>query len=488
MALEPNPADLDLAYHRLLARRDPRYLLPAVENVAMLSLGAVRYFRDQARLDNLDFDGLGPRFSLDAWRYDNNGFPINFIWHPVDGAQYHVFARASDLSLPMSVLYAGVSSMIWEAGIEFQERLSINDALVTTGAGTSLGEFVHWLGRYLESAPEPRPWHAVARWGLTTTRAAHNAALGHDRLRPHTTADALGLSSDIWHRFEFFAGVGLGRLEGDAGAAAGSGPRPELATLGTVRAHGELAALPGYLTAPVLDRSFVEANLTSARLRVLGGDDAIGLDLATDAVLIGHHHQRLPLDRAGHATTIGVALGFHYRRDLIGAWTDRVAQLHLPGLALDHHVHVGEVTARARLRAHIDFAGMHAAGYGRWRAANPDGVDKAILRKRGYYFGWGPSASLELEVGRPGYAIGGALGYARYDSDEGLDRTQEDVTVDVTAGDRLWTWDAWLRVGAPSGRAFLEARLEEVDRAGAVGDVDARDRLRTFSLSVGTTR
>ena len=481
--------DLDAAYDRLLARPHPRYLLPALENVLAVTGGLVWYWLDRERqVADWDFPSIKQRFTLEAWRYDNNPFPINFAWHAVDGGQYHVFARASDLSLLASVGYGVGTSLLWEFGVEFREKVSINDVIVTTAGGTVIGEVVHWLGRYFESAPAPRWWHPIPRWGLTTTRAAHNAMLGVDRLRAGAAPDHLGFSSDIWHRFVVATGVAHARISGELGGDRSPVRRPALARL---VATAELAGLPGYLTAPALARSFASANVVTGRLRLDGGADAIALDLGADSFLLGHHRQRLPAASGGAATTIGVGLGYRYRRELLGPYVQRLAQTHLPGLAVDQHARAFVAGAplwlRARLRAHYDFAGVHAQAYRTWRAGQPaELVDKAALRRHGYYYGWGPSIGADLEVALPHVAAGGSLGLARYASHEGYDRTQETVTFDVPARDRLLDWDAWLRVGSRGRRAYVEARLEHHGRTSTVGDVTETTRLSTFLLSFGT--
>src|SRR6185503_6277600 len=171
-------------------------------------------------------------------------------------------------------------SFIWEWGLEFREKMSVNDLIVTTGAGTAVGEFFHWLGRYLESAPEKRWWHHAARWVLTTTRTAHNNLDERVGLRPGTEPDALGLSNDIWHRFAFSAG---GTTQGWA----------------TVSAEGKLAALPGYHQPRAMHRVFKDGNVSSVDTRVTVGDDAVGFEFGADVMMLGVHHQD------GHrATTI----------------------------------------------------------------------------------------------------------------------------------------------------------------------------------------
>lgn len=481
---DADPVVLDGAYRRLLERPHPRYMLPAAELVTAVAGGFIWYWADRERqVADWDFPSIKRRFTGGAWKYDTNPFPINWAWHAYDGAQYHLIARANDLSFGEAMLYGIGTSVLWEFSVEFREQVSINDVILTSAAGTVMGEYLHWLGRYLESAPQKRWWHPIPRTLLTTARSAHNWYFGYDRLRPNTTPDHLGFSSDIWHRFELSTGVGYHRMEGDLSPNREGSTRPALAR---AVLYGELGALPGYLTASSLLRNFWNAQLSTARLRLEGGDHAFGLDFMADAFVLGHHRQRFR-DGEGQATTVGLDLAYRYRRELFGPYVQRLAQTHLPGFALDHHVVLGGLWVRGRVRANYDFVGSHALAYRTWRATQPDDIlETGVVRKHKYYYGWGPSTRLDLRVSAPGVAAGGSLGLAKYHAARGYDRDQDELTNDLELGDTFVDWDAWLRVGSPLRRVYLEARVEQNRRTNTVEDVTERTRLTSFVLSFGT--
>jgi len=470
-------ADTDAAYQRLVARGRPHYLRAALEEVAILLGGAGWYWADRERqVADWDYPSIHERLTFEAWRFDNNPFPINFLWHPINGGAFHLFARTNDIALLPSIGFAFATSLSWEYLLEFREKTSINDVIVTTDAGTAVGEFFHWLGRYLESAPDPRGWNGIARWGLTPQRAAHDLLDG-TRTRAGTTPDALGLSSDIWHRFWVSTSVVHAAYAGEPGDGS--------LVLGEVAAAGELAALPGYLTARSLHRFFADGNLSSLALRASGGDDAVGFEVDADAVLLGLHVQDIPDEGVGSATTVGLDLGYGYRRDLFGDWTERLARTHLPGLALDHHLLAGAASVRVRARLRPDFVGVHATAYRRWKAEHPDAVEKTILSKHGYYYGWGASGRLELEARLPRLTFGGSIEYGRYGSQEGLDKNQEELLDDVPASDRVLDWNAFLRVAPLGGRWYLEGRIRGEDRDGSLGELSSTQSMRQLGFVVG---
>lgn len=468
------------AYDRLVRRHKPRYLRAALEEGFLIGAGAAWYWIDRERqVADWDFPSIKERLTFEAWRFDTNPFPINFAWHAIDGGQYHVVGRSNDLSMWSSMGYGFLTSLVWEYGLEFREKFSINDMIVTTGAGTAVGEYFHWLSRYLESAPEPRGWHKYARWILTTTRAAHNAIDGRSRLRAGTRPDALGLSDDIWHRFFLSSGASYASAAGDVLEG-----DPTFA-LGDLRFSGELAAIPGYLAPRRMTRRFADGNISSLSGRITGGAEGIGIELRADVMLLGWHRQGHGSSWYTSATTVGLDLAYDYRRELLGPWVDRVALMHLPGLALDHHLGVGGLDSRMRLRVNPDFAGMHPAAYHPWETLHPDEEEKTVLEKHGYYYGWGATVRVEVESSLPRVSWGAVISYSRIGSQEGLDRAQEDVDFDVAAGDEILLGEGWLRVKPLGERLYLEGRYTRENRDGYVGEVESSRSLTRIGFAVG---
>ncbi len=469
----------DLQYRALTKQGRPHYLRVFLEEMGALGVGVVEYWIDRKRaITNFDYPSLVDRFTFKAWRFDNNGFQINFIGHPLNGMSFHMLPRANGMSLVGSVLASFATSMLWEFGWEFREKISVNDVMVTTGAGTTMGEFVHWMGRYLDSAPDPRPWHRFARWTLGLPDAVHGAIDGRKGLRKGTTPDSLGFSSDIWHRFEFSAGSVRAEANGVRG--------DDVLFASDLRASAEFVALPGFLRAGHRGRTFGEGNVASLRFKMAAAPDVAAVDLDSDTLVAGIQSQAID-ERGGNATLIGIDLGYRFLHERFGGFTERLSQLHFPGLGIDQYVISGGVWLRARARFNFDFAGVHAAAYPAYKAAHPDGIDKTILRKGGYYYGWGASTRLDLEVHTRRVTAGIAFRYGRYDSQEGLDRNQEEVTDDVDAHDTTVDAEAWLRIAPTAGRLYFEARGSQLDREGSVGDQASDQSLRRFSLSLGVS-
>lgn len=479
--------DVDVSYEEVTRRGEPHYLRGAAEMAIALGGGTAWYWIDRERqVADWDYPSWKQRVTLEAWRFDNNPFGINFIWHALSGSGFHVWSRANDFGLLGSAGVGFATSMAWEYFLEFREKISVNDALVTTGAGIAIGEFVHWLGRYANSAPGDDSFARTAfRWTLGLPRAAHDELDHQSLFRGDAAVDDLGFSADIWHRFDLDYGLALAR----SSVVQGSDPERDSATFHQVRFEGRLAAMPGYLRPGRFRRFFTDGNLPSLALEITSDrSGGTGVDLFADTVLLGEHRQSIPApgeSGIGHAFTLGSSIAYRYRRQALGQFEDRLGILHLPGAAIDGHLVGRRWRLRVSARLHGDFAGIHALPYHRWKEANPDVVEKTILRKQGYYYGWGGSGRLAVELNLPRLSLGASLAYGYYASQEGLDRNQEEVTADVEANDAVLDYEAWLRATPFGGGGFLEMRLSQQSRRAQLGRFDASQDLRRYSLRLG---
>ncbi|MCK5520969.1 MAG: DUF3943 domain-containing protein [Candidatus Marinimicrobia bacterium] len=77
-----------------------------------------------------------------GWVWDEDGFEVNQIGHPIQGAMVFTAARAQGLDYLQSIKYPVLSSYIWEMTLE-NEPPSINDMITTTMSGAAFGEIIH---------------------------------------------------------------------------------------------------------------------------------------------------------------------------------------------------------------------------------------------------------------------------------------------------------------------------------------------------------
>lgn len=435
--LDPGGAlrDAEQAYRALHTRERPRYLRAAAEMATLLGIGTAWYWIDRERqVADWDYPSLKQRFTLDAIRFDNNDFWINFIAHPLDGAAAHALARGNHLSLAESFGFSLATSLAWEYGLEFREKVSINDIIVTPVTGVVVGEFLHRLGQSLNAPRAPgkeRWWHQLAGWTFGPTVAMHDA------LDQPSVSDAAvrATRADIWRELYLSYGWADSRLDGDARAG-----------VHALRFDGRLVAIPGHLRPGRFGRTFADADITSLRLDLTYGGAGSGVDLYADTMLLGAYGQRISAQGTGTALGAGVSLAYRYADETLRPWKDQLGIAHLPGLGVEAHALGRHASLRVHARVHGDFAGLRAASYPDWKAENPDAMDKSILRKQGYYYGWGWSGRAGATLTTRFGSLGGEVFYGQYTSHEGLDRVQEQITDDVEVDSTVLDAELWLRV------------------------------------------
>ncbi len=454
------------AYVNLFPKEKPHYLRTGLEISLALLSGVTWYWIDRDRqVADWDFPSLGERFQLDAWIYDANPFSINFIWHSLAGGYYHLVARSNNFGLLASAGWGFAASMAWEFGAEFKESVSINDTVFTTGSGLPIGEYFHWLGRYLSTREAGTLGHKM-RWVGAIPYSLHQTIDG--------TYDPNWVP-DIRHRLTLTAGVSsLQRSDGES------------TLLPSFHARGEIVAMPGYLAPGTFSRKFGEGNFNSVDLRLRFTPSQGQASFRADTLLAGFYGQSISTHGTGSAGVVALAMGVDYWQEgLRGGWQDKIAAAHLPGLAAEwHYLPASNFRVTGTGRFHPDFAGVHALSHAEWREQNPDETTKTALERQSYYFGWGLTARGSLQVSMPRLELGAAFSHSRYDSHEGQDRNQDRITADVDHDDRLTEVSSWVLL-SPWKQSFVEARYTHRRRRSSQDGVSASQHIDTLEVSAG---
>ncbi len=462
-------------YRARLAAARPDHLRTMVEEVLFLGVGAAWYWLDQDRnLADWDYPSWEQRFTLEAWRLDNNHFPINFLGHPLEGALYFSFARANDHNVWVATTYAYSTSFLWEFLFEFREKISINDMLVTPLAGVPIGEFAHKLWRHFSRLPA-RP---------TLSQQVVAATLGFP-IWIHRLMDGTAQPVEEAEDEHRFSAPFRTHLEAGYRASFHDFGGQAMTHGGWV--GGRLSTIPGEGRPGSFELFFHEADIVTLSLAAGLGAEARELDLLADALLLGAYVQTIDLHGSGHAAAMGLGLAYRYRFQDFDGYNDRLAVLHLPGPAADYVFGAGWAQLAVQARFNADFAAVHSAAFSRWArdAVGPGDRAKSILRKHNYYYGWGGSArfATELRVGL--LDLRGGLVVGVYDSQEGLDRTQDEITLDPDAVDRLLEWEAALGFTVPATSLRLAAGWRSTRRQSRVEQETVDRTLQTWSASLG---
>ncbi len=394
----------------------PYHYRASAEMLGLLGFGALWYWIELERnLADWDRLSLKQRLSLGAIRLDNNEFWVNQLGHPVAGAGYYEFARSNGLSLWSALGYSFATSLAWEYGLEFQERTSYNDLLVTPGGGFAFGEAFYRLGEYLGGGCGVTTASVLA-WTVGFPIMLHRWLDG-ERGSCAGPRDALGLSARTAHHL----GLDARSLVASVGSSAGH--------LWEGSFNSELYSAPQ----SAHEGWYFDGDWTRMMLSVGGGAGSV-LELGADASLLGYRSSAAAGGRAGMGW-VATGLGLGYRVFRLPGFVDRWSELRLPGLYVGTDQQWAALAARLRVTLAPTFTLARSFAYGAVRELTTQEVGKSVLRKQSYYYGYGGVGSLDGGLFGAGAFLRGNVSFSYVNSLEGLDRTQEDLSADERARD-----------------------------------------------------
>jgi hypothetical protein len=465
----------DQVYEDLHDTGDARPVRAALEMGIMLGGGTAWYWATkESNARDWDATDIAGRLNGRDWRIDNNGLDVNFMFHALSGTAYYGIARANHLSVPVAYGYSFGSSFLWDFALEYNERISISDVLVTPSAGLLVGEYLHRVSWYLNGVPRrPTTRHHVLRWSpIGASVAIHRAWDGADDPIPFEV-DPLGYDADLWHRFEF-----------EYGLSDAESPAHDSTVVHSVRHRGELHAVPGFLRPGRQSRFFSRADFSFMDVEATFSERGAGVDLRAEAMLLGWFAQSFRDEQRGQALVLGLNMAHRYLNTVETGTHEFYAALHLPGPGADLWAREGLLGLRLSGRAQFDFAGVGSPAYPEWREDNPRVRTKNVLSKQSYYIGWGYSTRLAgaLSLGPAELSWRSMVGW--YDSQEGLDRAQDEVQVDLDGKDLIteWTLGAAVDVVDVERAGWglsLGGELSERDWHSRAGEYRAHTRTRS---------
>lgn len=401
-----------------LVVREPAYGRAALEVLGVLAIGTAQYWMNvKTNSRDWDYPEWSKRFDTSAVRFDNNTHVTNNILHPLAGSAYYGLSRANGLSVGASAAYTFVASTVWEWGLEWREKVSVNDMFATTLGGIAIGEFMTQLGLYLNSAPSTTPVQEVAKATLGFPVWVHDR-IDRREIDPPAARDRLGFSAAYRHRFTL--AFENHWLEGPA--------QPGLELRG-VQLEGALASLPGFLVPETFASSFAQGDFTTGSLGLhFDGHGLREADLRVEAVLAGYYAQRANPGVMG--ALLGLATGLEFASKTTLKPGDQYALVHVLGPELraiwkgaDYHFDV-------RLRAFADFAAIRCLAWPTVRVRDPEAEFKSSLEEK-YQYHAGISSRISVALRFHAARLSADLGFGSYRSIQGLDRFQEQITRDI---------------------------------------------------------
>jgi hypothetical protein len=444
----------------------------------ILAGASIWYWRDlefNSRDWDLRWDGDSwkRKATLQSLRFDQNLFHTNAVSHGRAGvAHYHV-ARGNGFGLGTSLAVTAGTSVFWEAVVEFKEQPSLNDLVVNTTTGLSVGEPFYQLGEFFMRS---RP--TLLNRGLAVVLSPVGSVndLIDRRRRTPEAVDALGFTREVAHRFQLAASYDVSTYDE-------STERHET----SLSAATELVTLPGYGLAGRFNRYITPASWTSIAAQLeLDKRGISGGALLTRLALFGHYSQNFrqtPNGIAGTGALLGLGSAFHYEdRGRPGA-DDYSAVMNIAGPIFEFVARTHGIRVRLSGELYGDFAMVKSLAFeGRlppmtgnvFHPRDYGGRIPGVLGARGYYYALGVTAGTRLEVEGYGWDLGADLRSDHFDSISGFDRFQEQLVDEYELVDQRTVARSWIGLRpwilGPRVFAAVEWRRRRGKAEGVVGE------------------
>lgn len=449
-------------------RYRPNYLRAIAEN-AGVSLFEVAVYWLQPSLNVMDwqFPSLDSKLSSsEAFRFDDNLLRTNYLHHSTAGAAHYLLTRVNGFDVPGAFIASATASTAYELLLEWRELVSINDLIVTPFGGMALGEFLHQFGDYLNSEPSKvRTDVAVgasqlgrdaARVTLGLPRYAHNS-LDSPREPIRMPVDNLGFSSAYWHEFR------LHLAQTTAENARGG-----TSQLYGLRGEASLAAMPGFLRPGTFDRWYSNGNFASFELSFADSSGTREDEFVIDAHLAGWYGQsvrRVAGGLEGQAAETALASGLAYLDRIWAGQRDQYGIIHLPHPVQRGWLFVGPARISAAVDVSADFASVRSASYELYSARFGTDGTKSSLKEHEYFHGWGYSAGGAAAISLDALEVGASVRLGRYESLDGAERRQEEVTRDTHCEEEIRDFRVHLQLEPPGSVVSARLELRETQRA-----------------------
>ena len=336
-------------------------------------------------------------FSDRYFVFDHDRFNTNAIGHPLAGTIYYQIARGNGLGVGASFLTTVAASTLWKYVGEPNQKLSINDLIVTPAAGWVLGEATYRLGRMFADG-EPNLVNCLGAALFSPVAALNDAPVCHGKRRGDAF-DERGFSRRIWHRVYLEVGAARTSFDGEPNdqrdeTIFGLAARITSDPLYRQPGSGTSIALPGQWT-DLGARWF------------MGGRSISGAFVHADSLVLGRYSRAYgdvigpSGEPDGHGLLLGLGSSFDYdARSLPNLW-DRTLAVGLLGPMVESAARHGRFALRVTLAASYGFAQVTSLA---WPVAAPAFANVSVkteLMNQGYYYAQGllTLAALEAELG-----------------------------------------------------------------------------------------
>ena len=336
-------------------------------------------------------------FSDPYFVFDHDRFNTNAIGHPLAGTIYYQIARGNGFGVGASFLTTVAASTLWKYAGEPNQKLSINDLIVTPAAGWVIGEATYRLGRLFADG-EPSFANCLGAALFSPVAVLNDAPVCHGRRRGDAY-DGRGSSRRIWHRLYFEVGAARTSFEQAPNEARYETTFGLAARITTHRLYRQ----PGSGTSTAEPGQWTDLG---ARW-LMDGRSIGGAFVHADSLVLGRYYRAYgdalgpSGEPDGHGLLIGMGSSFDYdARSLPSLW-DRTLAVGLLGPVVELAARRGRLALRATLAASYGFAQVTSLAYPQAAATFANVIIKTELKNLGYYYAQGllTFAEVEAELG-----------------------------------------------------------------------------------------
>ena len=445
-----------------LGRREPHYVRAALLEVGILATGTAYYWIwPTVNKRDWDFPDYATRMAQFKPTFDSNLHVTNNLLHPFAGSLYYGSARLNGLSIPVAAAYDVGSAAAFEFFLEWLEKASINDLVVTPFGGLPAGEFFLHLGEYVDSAPEGHWWTTAGAIPFGVIHGVQRKVDGEPIVMapPGMPADSLGFSSYHWHRFDTVAQASVVQNETGARGA-----------VYDFLVEARIVSIPGFLRPGHFSLAFDDGNFTEARMKAHVGDDgAASLDLFFDANLWGRYAQDVSREGRGSASMIALDASYRFLDRTFLGRRDQVAIIGPAGPEVKLFVVEPEATFSLEGAAHLDFASIQSLAF-------PEYVDRYglegtrwVLHEQGYDYSFGWSAWARAMIQREGAELGARAMVGSWGTFDCCDRFDGNVTKNAHGTERIVDAEAWMSFFVPHAPVEVRVFAEHLGHTSAMG-------------------
>jgi hypothetical protein len=450
----------------------PRHFLRAsVENLFFLGLGSALYWHD-ASVEDRDLDlpprlsSLVEKFTGEAIRMDHNLFVTNTFNHAFAGSGYYLVARSNGYRPFASFLFSLAASTVWEFFGEYVEYVSINDQVFTPVGGTVIGEVLYQLGEFFTTSANTTT-NNILKWVFGPFSNFHRWLDGTPARRA-AEMDRFGFRKDIWHQFDVVTGMGKA---GDT-------------SIGELNVETQLIQLPGYgarrgdISAWLNSTFFTQMQIRSS----FAADGLQDFTLFFKAMFLGYFRQHLtgPKDGPwrGYSFFIGPGLAYEFNTH---QWSDtgiddQYGIINLLGPSLHWTSYQGALRLRMNMAVYGDFAAIRAFALDAFKQVGSVEGAKSVLRLRDYYYALGLTTRVRGSLQYARLEVGMHGRYSYYNSIEGLDIDEDEITNDVKTEDTIATVGTWIAYEVLHDIMHVAFSYERRRRSGTATDGSVRAR------------